>query len=127
MDFNQVSPQNSGNSSMDPSKLMILIGSVVAIIGCFLPFASVSMFGVSASVSYMEGDGVIVLVLSIVAIALAFFKTKLAFIASGLGLIVTLYDSFKIVTEMSFDVLGLGAYIIIIASIVAIVGSVKSK
>lgn len=112
--------------SNNTGKLMVLIGSVVAIVGCFLPFASISILGFSESISFIEGDGVFVLVLSIVSIILAFFKTKLCWIANGLALLVTLYDCFNIATEMSISLLSFGAYAIIIASIVAIVGSFKS-
>ncbi len=118
MDFSK----GSGNTG----KLMVLIGSVVAIVGCFLPFASVSAFGFSTSVSFIEGDGVFVLIFSIVSIVLAFIKTKFCWIANVLALLVTIYDSFNIITELSFGSLAIGAYAIIIASIVSIVGSLKS-
>jgi len=104
-----------------PSMLMLLGGNILSIIGCFLPF--VSMWGFSTS--YIEGDGVIVLVLCAVSIVLAFVKAKFAFIANAIALIVT-FIGVSQAAEFSLDLLGVGAYVIIIANIVAIIGSIKS-
>lgn len=103
------------------SKLIVIIGSIVAIIGCFLPFASVFGYGVN----FAEGDGIFVIVLSVIAIVIALFKAKIAWIANVLALVVTIYDMSKI-SEISSDLLGSGAYIIVIASIAAVVGSIMS-
>ena len=106
----------------DPGTLMVFIGNVLAIIGCFMPF--ISFWGVT--VNYIEGDGRIVLVLSIISIVLAFFKTKIAFIPNILSLIVCFVD-ISALESFSLDFLGTGAYVIIIACIVSIIGSIISK
>jgi len=106
----------------DPGTLMLLIGNIVAIVGCFLPF--VSLWGFSAS--YIEGDGIFVLILCLVSIALAFFKANFAFIANIVALVIT-FIAIANAASFSLEVLGIGAYAIIIANIVAIIGSIKAK
>ena len=101
---------------------LLLGGNVLSIIGCFLPF--VSVFGYDYP--YIKGDGIIVLVLCIVSMVLAFLnKAKISCVANVLALIVTFMGISKL-AEISLEFLGVGAYLIIIANIVAIVGSVKS-
>lgn len=106
----------------DPGTLMLFIGNIVAIIGCFLPF--ISVFG--QSVNYIEGDGVIVIVLSIVSMVLGLFKAKLAFIPAILSLVVCFFD-LSALESYALDLMGIGAWLIIIANIVVIIGSLISK
>lgn len=106
----------------EPSILMILGGNVLAIIGCFLPFVSIFGFGVS----YFEGDGKIVAVLCVVGIILALVKAKIAWVTNVIALIVTFVAIFR-TASMSLELLGIGAYIVVIANIVAIIGSIKAK
>ena len=48
---------------------------ILAIISCFLPFASVSIFGYSQSVSLMDGgDGIICIALVVVALILSYLQ-----------------------------------------------------
>lgn len=58
------------------TKILGIVGAILTIIGVFLPFATVtaSLFGYSASqsVSFIEGDGVFVLILSIIALVMIF-------------------------------------------------------
>ncbi len=101
---------------------MLMLGNVLSIIGCFLPFAKVLFF----SVPYIEGDGMIVLALNIIGIIITLIKSKIAFIANILALVVTAVSVVNM-AELSLDLLSTGAYLIIIANIVAIIGSFKSK
>lgn len=92
------------------TKLLGIVGAIVTIIGVFLPFATVSAnilgYKASESVSFIEGDGIFVLILSIVALLMlfsnmlankvAFFgklsKPKLVLIPTVLSIIVLVYD-----------------------------------
>lgn len=102
-----------------PSMLLILGGNLLTIIGCFLPF--VSLLGMSTN--YFAGDGKIVVVLCIAAIVIALFQPKFAFIADAVALLIT-FIAVSRTASLSLDLLGIGAYIIILATIAAIVGSV---
>ncbi len=110
------------NNAKSTSMLMLLGGNIFSIIGCFLPFLTVFGF----SVSYIKGDGVFVVILCAVSILLAFIKTKFAFIANILALIVTFVAIFQ-AADFSLEILGAGAYIIVIANIVAIIGGLKAR
>lgn len=54
------------------SKILGIVGNALVAVGCFLPFISVSVFGISQSASYIQGDGVFVLILSIIALVMIF-------------------------------------------------------
>jgi len=54
------------------TKILGIIGNVLLIIAVFLPIYSVSILGYTQSVSYIQGDGVIVLILAIVNLVLIF-------------------------------------------------------
>lgn len=101
-------------------KLVILIANIVAVIGCFLPFASLFGYGVN----FIEGDGVFVVVLSIVAVLVALFKPKFAFIPNAISLFVPIYDITQ-APGMS-DFLDIGAYMIIAGTAVAIIASITA-
>ena len=59
------------------SKLLGIIGNAVLLVGTFLPMYTISFFGISSSVSYVQGDGIFVIILSIIAL-LMIFADKLA-------------------------------------------------
>lgn len=68
------------------TKLLGIVGTIVTIIGVFLPFATVSAnilgYKASESVSFIEGDGVFILILSIVTLLMLFsnmLANKVAF------------------------------------------------
>ena len=108
------------------TKLMIIVGAIAMFIGCFMPFAKVSIFGASASVPYTDGDGVIVIILAIIAALLAGFNLqKFSLIPTIIALVVTLYY-FAHISENS-EGLGspaIGAYLVIIGAIIAIAGGI---
>lgn len=102
------------------AKLAIIIGNILTCIGCFLPF--ISLFNLS--MSFIEGDGILVVILSVVAIIIALFKPKFAFIPNALSLFITIHDMINIADISSTRMLAIGAYVILIGTIVAIVGSI---
>ncbi len=106
----------------NPGFWMLLLGNVFSIIGCYLPFATVFF----VSIAYIEGDGMIVLAANVVGIFLTFVLPKFAFTANILALVVTAVG-FTDIADLSFEFLGVGAYLIIIANVVAFIGSFVYK
>lgn len=125
--MNQTNRMNQNTSEREnKTKLLIIIGAVAMFIGCFMPFCKVSMFGALASVPYTDGDGIIVIVLAIVAVILAVLNLqKYSLIPTIIALIVTLYD----VSHVSENTEGLGspaigAYVVIIGAVLAVAGGI---
>lgn len=112
------------------SKYIGIAGCVLMLLGCFLPFAkvTVSLFGYSQSqsVKFIDGDGVFVLIAAIVAGVLIYLnKHKLSLIPTAIGAAVTIYDMINVKSVVG-DTMGLGkvgfgfgAWIIIIGAVVA--------
>ena len=106
-----------------------IFGFVLTIVGCFLPFITASILYYSKSFGFIEGDGKIVLILSI--IALIFFLLKKGAVSLSLNiysLYITLYDginvqnsSFK--TPIAEGGLDYGFYVLLIGLILFIVMS----
>ena len=111
------------------SKWVILCGLVVAIIGCFLTFAKVSVLGFSQSINYVDDgrDGIIVIIAAIVAAVLVFLKKeKFSVIPSAIAAIVTIYDMINISkvagsASLAGVSIGIGAFVILIGIAVAII------
>lgn len=92
------------------TKLLGIVGAILTLVGVFLPFATVSAnvlgYKYSESVNFIEGDGVIVLILTIITLLIifadmlsnkvAFFekisKAKLVLIPTIISIIVLVYD-----------------------------------
>lgn len=104
-----------------------IAGCALVLIGCFLPFAKVSVLGFSQAVNYIDGDGVIVLIAIIVSAVLVFLKKeKISLISTGIATIVTLYDAINVShvtgsSSLGGVSLGIGFWIILIGLIIAIV------
>ena len=112
------------------NRMWITLGGLaLAIIACFLPFAKVSVFGISQSINYIDGgrDGIIVIIAAIVAGVLVYLKKeKFSLIASGLAALVTVYDIINVAKVAGKSSLGgvsisIGAILILVGLIVAIV------
>ena len=104
-----------------------IAGCALVLIGCFLPFAKVSVLGFSQAVNYIDGDGVIVLIAIIISAVLVFLKKeKISLISTGIATIVTLYDAINVShvtgsSSLGGVSLGIGFWIILIGLIIAIV------
>lgn len=59
------------------SKILGIVGNAVLLVGTFLPMYTVSLFGISQSISYVQGDGIFVILLAVIAL-LMIFADKLA-------------------------------------------------
>ena len=99
-----------------------------AILGCFLPFATVSAFGLSESVNFIDGDGKLVLIAAVISGVLLYLQNgkyqKFSWISSAIGLFITLYDASNVGKKMSGLVnthMGIGFTIIMLGFIVAII------
>ncbi len=110
------------------NKMWIGIGAcAIAIIGCFLPIAKVSVLGFSQSVTYMDGDGVLILIAMVISGVLFFLKKDIfTLIPTGIALLITLYDIINVSKYtggygLGSIKIGIGAFVIIIALIVAVV------
>ncbi len=80
------------------NKTWIGIGAcALAILGCFLPFAKISLFGVSQSMKYIDWDGKFILIAAVISGVLMYLQNgkyeKYSLISSGIGLLITLYDA----------------------------------
>lgn len=95
------------------SKYIGFAGCALMLIGCFFPFAKVTvgLFGYSQSqsVNFIDGDGVFVLIAAIVTAVLIYLnKYKLSFIPTGIGAIVTIYDMINAESVVGGNTYGLG-------------------
>ncbi|MBR3003233.1 MAG: hypothetical protein IKF38_06770 [Clostridia bacterium] len=69
-------------SKIKDTKILGIVGNALLAVGTLLPMVSVSVFGISQSVSYISGDGIFVLILSIIALLMIFadkLSAKVAF------------------------------------------------
>lgn len=121
-------------------KLLSIGGCILGVIGLFLPFASVSGFGQSVSVNYIDKDGSIVIITLIVSAILLLTKkaNKFALIPLIIGLAITAYDGYdasKIMEGSNYSYyksyitvkLEIGFYLIILGHIVACVGAIMKN
>lgn len=107
---------------------IIMGGLILATLGLFLPFASVSFLGYKQSVSFISADGKLVLI-CLIATAVLFYlkKEKISLIPIGIGAIITIYDSInvgKVLGEASKLVkatFGVGFYLVIIGIVVSLI------
>ena len=110
--------------------LIVLIGSIIMLLSVFMPLFSVSFFG-TYTVRLIEGDGVILLVLLLIVIAMLFLRLNiLCYIFSGLSLTLSIYDIRNITTKLKEEGItnmvsyGGGYYLLILGMIVLLIGIV---
>ena len=70
-------------SVLKNTKILGIIGAILLIIGNFFTFASVKVLWVEQSVSFIEGNGVFVLILGILALLIIFIDFILSKIPEG--------------------------------------------
>ena len=111
-----------------------IVACFLIIIGCLLPFASVSMLGYSQSVSLLSDgkDGIIFLVAALVTIALILIKKDLlsliaGIITGGLGIYEIIYTNSQLGQYSSMVNKGMGYYLLLIGAIVLIASVVLKK
>lgn len=123
-----------GNYEVAYGNLVTVVGALLAVIGVFLPFASISAFGVSMSVSLMpHGDGWILLIGAVVIAVLAVLRQEIA--ALTVTIIYTLLVIYEIaaagskISQSGYGTLlqlsyGAGMWLLIIAIIVMLIGTI---
>lgn len=103
-------------------------GCILMIIGCFLPFISVSFFGISKSAALIGGDipdyainGWIIFIIPIVTAILIFLKkSKFVLIPNVIALILVIWNGVDIINQSSgLASLSVGFWIIIIGIIIS--------
>lgn len=102
---------------------MLIGGNALSIIACFLPFVDY----VIASAVYIDGEGVFILALNVVAIVMAFVKPRFAFIpniVSTAWVCITFVDW---INAGGLQLLEIGAYLVLAGNIIALFGGVKDK
>lgn len=117
-------PVNSDMAKI--TKLLILIGAGAAILGCFLPLVEVWGF----SKSYIEGDGVFVVICSIVAIVLSLIANqkfqKFSLIASGIEAVVLLVFMGQLSDIGGFSFVGIGFYVVFLGIAAQVTGGIMT-
>lgn len=91
--------------------------SLLCILTCFLPFGKASIFGYTATFSYMDAceNGTLVLIISIIALVLLFFDLQtIGYIASFFPAILIWVD----ILDIGFKRLVYGGYIFIIGVVI---------
>lgn len=116
------------NNKSDSRQIIGIIGSVLMIIGSFLPFASVGFL----SVNYINGDGVIVLVLAIISLLVMFAKHRgFSVITTLAALCVVVYDLINMYSAAEDTIftpsIGGAPIAIIVGGILALIGSTSSS
>ncbi|MBR4314513.1 MAG: zinc-ribbon domain-containing protein [Lachnospiraceae bacterium] len=136
-----VSSEQNANI-ITPSKnfdLLIIVAAILSIISTFLPFITISFFGTPLQKSYFDGDGKIIVIISILAIVFSVLNKKIAVIVCGIiNLSILIFDTFNITSfagqneaaneiVKSMIIKGPGYYLLFIASIGLVAAGVYSK
>jgi len=119
------------------STLIVLVGALLALIGSFLPWATVSVEGFgSESASGMDGDGVITLIVALAAAAIAVFMKGRGrmigiIVAAGIIILVSIIDIAD-VNRAAGEIgdipgvdtsVGFGLWLVLVGGVVALVGA----
>ena len=105
---------------------MIFLGNLLSLIGCLLPFVSAG----SRSASLFElsvGGGGAVIISIIVCVVFTFVKPMVVFIPCIVTVSIYGLLFIGLIAEELLEALSVGAYTILIASIVALVGAVRFR
>ncbi|MGC5628663.1 hypothetical protein ACPYO6_10515 [Georgenia sp. Z1344] len=120
---------------------ILVIGSVIAAIGCFLPWLEVSVFGQSDSINGMEdgNDGLLILPMAVLAAVggvligirkgaawMAIVGLVLALAVAGIGLydLVDVNDEIEAQGAQEFIDIGFGLYAVVAGGVVGLVGGI---
>ncbi|KAB7791100.1 ABC transporter permease [Bifidobacterium leontopitheci] len=131
---------NVGGQNFDYISIITFVAAVVSLLGCIVPFASISAFGYSQEASlFTGGDGWFFLAIAVVVVILTVFKKHLAamiiaIIDLALGIFEIVWTNHKIDELVSgYGSLGslaknaihysIGAWLVIIAGIAMVVGT----
>jgi len=106
-------------------------GSALMALGTFFPLYTVSVMGYSESVSYIQGDGIFVLILAIIAIVLTLMKKdKFTVIPIAIATLILLVatsqisEANSIASAYGAGKVGFGMYVLWIGAIAGLAGSI---
>lgn len=106
--------------------LMVLIGNLLAFVGCFVPF--VSIWGNTVNlIELTAGGGSAVIIVIIVCVVYTFVKPAVVFIPCIISVCIYGANFITLITEGVMDALSIGAYLILVATVVALVGALKLR
>lgn len=107
------------------AKWIGVAGCALILIGCFLPFATVSLFGISETISLFKSGalGIILIIAAIIsgAIILLEKKPKLSLITSIISALLVILNVSNAKSYSSMMKYGIGLYVVIIGLVIAIV------
>ena len=106
-------------------KIFEIIGVILLMVGCFLPLYKIALFGLT--ISYIDGDGIFILLLSVIIIILILCKKqKFVVIPLVFTLIVLIYDFLNISKLKDFGSLQIGFYCILLGFVICVIGTAYS-
>lgn len=126
----------SGITSNPNLNIFGIIAGVILLLSAFLPFASISVFGSSMSVSLIDGgDGVIVIILALVGIVFSVLGKNIVVIVSGvistllffveLAQMTSSYED-EFMNELASSMIhkGIGFYFLLIGAVCLIIAGI---
>ncbi len=105
---------------------MIFLGNLLAFIGCLLPFVSAGRRSASLFELSVGGGGAVIIAI-IVCVVFTFVKPMVVFIPCIVSISIYGLLFMALIAEELLEALSVGAYTILIASIVALVGAVRFR
>ena len=124
LDGKQITSINNISFSFDVKQINIfgVVASLITIISVFLPCISITLFGVSVSINYIQGDGQIVLIIGIIALILALMGKRIFLTVIGIvDFLIFLYLNHNL-SNQYLNILskGIGYYLLPIGAILMI-------
>ena len=102
--------------------ILELIAGIVLALGTLLPCYTVSFLGISKSLSYIQGDGIFVMIAAVIIVVLTVLKKeKFAAIPAGISLILLIYFTSEASQYSGLGDFGIGLYLMWIGAIASIV------
>ena len=132
-----IEPEQKNNNNLDASvslaikkrhipAIIGIIGALVTVIACFMPLYTLSFFGMTKNVMYIEGDGVLVCVCAVIAVVLIFARKQRFSVVPVIGEALFLCNT----VFLAKDILdfggsyGAGLIVLILGILISLVGIV---
>ena len=112
-----VEPATLQNEVTKKVNILLIVSAVLLALGTLLPCYTVSFFGMSESVSYIQGDGVIVLIAAVISVVLAFVKKEVFAVIPGVVSIALLINLCSGMSEFGMGSYNIGMYLMWIGAV----------
>lgn len=100
--------------------ILVIAALALMVIGTLLPCYTIKLFGYSTSVSYIQGDGIFIIIAAVASFVLYYrLKDKAMAISSGIAAIILLLYTFN-ASDVGIGSFGIGFYIMWIGTIASI-------